>query len=55
MKTYRVEVETTAREVYYVEADSEGEAYHNWHRGTLDLSENTSGEPKSVELVEDDE
>lgn len=42
---YTVEVRGVAREVYYVEADSEEEAMENWATGDLVLSEVYSCDP----------
>lgn len=39
MTAYEVEMRTTGREVYYVEADSAAEAKENWMNGELIVSE----------------
>lgn len=48
MNCYRVEVKTTGREIYLVDAESEDEALANWHEGELLISEVYDADPNSV-------
>jgi hypothetical protein len=48
MPGYAVELIGVAREVYYVEADSEDQARERWHEGILEISETSSMEVVSV-------
>ena len=53
MPTYRVEVEGTGREIYYVNAANERDAMDNWSTGQHDLTEVYGVEPISAEEVEE--
>jgi len=48
MATYEVEVRTTGREIYVVEADSEEEAWDSWADGFLAISEVIDAEVYNV-------
>lgn len=52
MPTYRIETETTGREVYLVDADSPEEAQQDWSGGSLLVSEVMSSEVSSVQVEE---
>jgi hypothetical protein len=54
MATYRVEMSTTGREVWLVDADSPDEARENWAAGSLLNTEVLSSEIESVHVEEDD-
>lgn len=53
MATFEVEVRTTGREIYVVEADSADEAWDNWSDGFLAISEVIDAEVYNVTKEEE--
>lgn len=53
MPEFEVIYEGTVREVYYVEAETEDEAWETWADAEPDISEVIDGGPVSVKEVDD--